>query len=674
MHDNADYTGQLQKGADLAAQLIKYTNSSFFITGKPGAGKKTFLKKITADSGKKFIWLSPDSLSAFTTGGTSVHSFFHLPFSPFIWQTADPAQKNIFFNFHAEKRKIIEQVELIIIDDVQLLRADIIDAIDFRLRRFGGKRNQPFGGRQVVFTGDVFQLPEVASDLEWQALSKYYNTPYFFSARSLLKTTLPVIEFTQQPAVFGESLAAFMELVRSKQLQLPDVQELNQLYATGYSTEETSGFITLTTDTAAADAINLQMLSALPATPYSYAGVFEGRFVRERNNSLLPANQLLELKENTQVIFVKDDEDGKWKRGTTGRITGLTENNIRVKILQNGVPVVVNVAKVTWHNIRYEGGAEADAIHAVSTGSFSQFPLRLGWAISVPDSRGLQFEKVLIDLGEISSGPGLTFQALCRCKTLRNLKLKTIISEEDLLVRDEVVRMIKTANNEALITSNVAAGKAQNHIKNFVKQFDNGDFIAAIESFSNATGVKNDYRIAAFKRLLVYKFSRLRRGFSQKMPQEMEIAAPVQPPIVVQQSAVLEDKINALEKIAEQSSFSVERLTRLEKLVQVLTEQEHSGNGTAAKQQDLDLKFIVLSNELEALQRQLIESGDAFNSVNETLEKCELKNRGASHANQILNEKLNYLETDYSRIKKIALAGGIILFVLAAAALLLAIF
>ncbi len=415
---------------ELAERFINHTQRHVFLTGKAGTGKTTFLKRITQTTHKKTIIAATTGIAALNAGGVTLHSQFQLPMAAFIPARIE-FQSNLNTNFETqnsilrhmrmsnEKRNIIRQAELLIIDEVSMLRADTLDAIDFILRAVR-KNNYSFGGIQVLFIGDMLQLPPIVKDNEWEVLSKYYKSIHFFNAKVLEKNKPVYIELDK---IYRQSDTRFTEIlnkVRYNTLSKEDVNFLNTFYNENKinSKEE---YITLTTHNLRAETINKEELSKLKSKSYFFDAEIENDFPEH----IIPTEKRLELKIGAQVMFIKNDNssDKKYYNGKIGIVTNL--DNTSIEVLIDG-KTIINVEEYIWENIKYTINEESKEIEEEVLGSFKQFPLKLAWAITIHKSQGLTFEKAIIDVKNVFAS-GQTYVALSRLKSLDGLILSSPI-------------------------------------------------------------------------------------------------------------------------------------------------------------------------------------------------------------------------------------------------------
>lgn len=427
-------TMETNKELELARKLIEQTGTHLFLTGKAGTGKTTFLHTLKENSPKRMVVLAPTGIAAINAGGMTIHSFFQLPFAPFVPGAAFGDKKAKYrFQFNQEKRKIMRSIDLLVIDEISMVRADLLDAIDDVLRRF---RNpyKPFGGVQLLLIGDVQQLPPVIKNEDWQLLSPYYDSPYFFSSHALRQSTYCTIELQ---TVYRQKDREFLDLlnaVRENRCDARVLDCLNRHYRPDADSGEMEGYIRLTTHNQQARQINAQRLEAIKSESICFQASITGSFPEYS----YPTDVELELKEGAQVMFIKNDTSGKhrYANGTIGKITRLDEDDIRVRIEETGTEVEVKPEE--WTNAKYRLDKDTKEIVEDIEGTFTQYPLKLAWAITVHKSQGLTFEHAVIDVSS-AFAHGQTYVALSRCRSLEGLVLTAPVSAKS-VISDWVVR------------------------------------------------------------------------------------------------------------------------------------------------------------------------------------------------------------------------------------------
>ncbi|KAA9356675.1 HRDC domain-containing protein [Larkinella humicola] len=401
----------------LAHDFILHTNRNVFLTGKAGTGKTTFLHEIKQLTSKRLAVVAPTGVAAINAGGVTIHSLFQLPFGPLVPGTAGQESKKI----NREKIKLFRTLDLLIVDEISMVRADVLDGIDEVLRRYR-HRSEPFGGVQLLLIGDMQQLPPVIRDDDWAFLKPYYETGYFFGSRALRKTPYISIELQH---IYRQSDQRFIEIlnsIREKRVTHLQLDELNQRYIADFSPDDSEGFITLSTHNNAAQQINNQKLRALKTPSHTFEATLEGEFPAHA----YPTDASLELKVGAQVMFIKNDisREKLFYNGKIGQITDIDDDFIYVKCPKEIETLAVD--RMEWTNIRYSLDATTNEIKEEPVGKFVQYPLKLAWAITIHKSQGLTFEKAIIDAAS-AFAHGQVYVALSRCKSLDGLVLRAPI-------------------------------------------------------------------------------------------------------------------------------------------------------------------------------------------------------------------------------------------------------
>lgn len=427
---------------EFVEELVLYTDAHIFLTGKAGTGKTTFLKNLPLKTYKRMVVVAPTGVAAINAGGQTIHSFFQLPFGPQLPENASGKGYNAktlaaqYQKLNKKKINLIRSLDLLIIDEISMVRADVLDAIDAVLRRV--RRSQkPFGGLQLLMIGDVHQLAPVAKAEEWEVLSPYYDTPYFFGSQVLKKTPYVCVELEHIYRQHDEDFITLLNKVRNNQMDADCVRLLNSRFKPNFIAHDNEGYITLTTHNYQADQINETKLAAIEAKPLVFKAVVRGTFPE----NTYPTKKELVLKVGAQVMFVKNDPNPEkaFYNGKIGRLVGYNEDEGTVTVESEGERIVV--PKLTWQNMEYAINADNQDIEEKEIGSFTQIPLRLAWAVTIHKSQGLTFDKVIVDAGQ-AFAHGQVYVALSRCTSLEGLVLKTPIASHALVNDFSVNRFV----------------------------------------------------------------------------------------------------------------------------------------------------------------------------------------------------------------------------------------
>ena len=420
----------------LAFDFVKYTNRNIFLTGKAGTGKTTFLHDLKKSSPKRMIVVAPTGVAAINAGGVTIHSFFQLPFHPYVpsfylsennpenkAEQKDPAG----YKMSREKINIIRSLDLLVIDEISMVRADTLDAVDSALRRYKN-RYLPFGGVQLLMIGDLQQLAPVVKDEDREIINKYYDSPFFFGSRALRSTDYVTIELKH---IYRQNDQLFIDLlnkVRDNHVDSDVLSELNKRYIPDFDPDSDGGYITLTTHNYQAQILNDSKLEKLPGRPHSFKATIKDEFPEF---SYPTASELI-FKKGAQVMFVKNDlsRDKLFFNGKIGKIEAFEDDIIVVKCPDDDFPIRVEMAE--WQNMKYTLDDETKEIEETVIGTFTQYPLKLAWAITIHKSQGLTFDKAVIDARD-AFAHGQVYVALSRCRTLNGLVLSTRINQRSII-------------------------------------------------------------------------------------------------------------------------------------------------------------------------------------------------------------------------------------------------
>ena len=415
---------------NLAWQFVKNTGTSIFLTGKAGTGKTTFLRTLKDKLPKRMVVVAPTGIAAINANGVTIHSFFQLPFAPYVPNSTFKTEG--IFRVSKEKQRMLRTLDLLVIDEISMVRADLLDSVDMVLRRYRD-RSKPFGGVQLLLIGDLQQLPPVVRDEEWTLLGKYYDSPYFFSSLALKQTGYITIELKH---VYRQNDLEFLSLlnkIRDNKADQDTFNRLNNRYIPNFVPPSDTDYIRLVTHNYQAQSINEGKLAELPGVSRQYKASITGEFPEQS----YPTEFVLELKENAQVMFVKNDSTGKGRyyNGMLGKVVSTTPRGVTVKGNETGE--LIDLLPEEWTNAKYVLNKDTHEIEEEVEGTFKQFPLRLAWAVTIHKSQGLTFEHAIID-AQHSFAHGQTYVALSRCKTLEGLVLSSPLSTNAVICDEKV--------------------------------------------------------------------------------------------------------------------------------------------------------------------------------------------------------------------------------------------
>lgn len=504
-----------------AWKLINYTHQSVFLTGKAGTGKSTFLKYIRDNIKKKYVVLAPTGIAAVNVGGVTMHSFFRIPLKPLLPDDPDFAVKRLRerMKYPKDLRKLIKELELIIIDEISMVRADVIDFIDKILRVYSSNMREPFGGKQLLLVGDIFQLePVVTSDMR-EVLRTHYQNSYFFSANAFSQIEIVPIELKKIYRQNDSQFISMLDRIRMGRPLQEDVLKLNQrvFERDSASTSDDKMVMTLATRRDMVDMINENRLKELPSKEMTYMGQITGDFPE---NSL-PTTMDLTLKVGAQIVFIKNDREKRWVNGSIGKIVKAKKNAIEIE-LESGAKYAVE--KAVWENIVYKYDEKTNRVIENVIGTFEQYPIKLAWALTVHKSQGLTFNNVVIDIGRGAFSSGQTYVALSRCRSFEGMQLRSTVSERDIFVNPSIIEFSRQFNNQALINKALQYAYADDCYHEAAVAFDRGDMSVAVDKFIDGVKSRNELNNEVATRLLKYKLSRITR-MEQQLEAYREIIA-----------------------------------------------------------------------------------------------------------------------------------------------------
>ncbi|MBR2243353.1 MAG: AAA family ATPase [Prevotella sp.] len=511
-----------------ALQVIQYTRRSLFLTGKAGTGKSTFLRYVAQHTKKKYVILAPTGIAAINAGGQTLHSFFKLPFHPLLPNDSRYNIRNIrkTLKYSGDTTKLLRELELIIIDEISMVRADIIDFIDKVLRIYCRNMRVPFGGKQLLLVGDIFQLEPVIKEDEWRLMQPFYASAYFFSAKVWQEMELVSIELRKVYRQSDTRFIGLLDRIRQNQTTAEDLRAINERLDASPKKGKKEGAlaITLATRRDTVDYINDQKLKELEGRSSVFQGVIKGEFPE----TSLPAPMELEVKPGAQVIFIKNDKEKRWVNGTLGVVIYIDEGEGIITVVDEDGHEY-DVEREVWENMRYTFNEKEQKIEEELLGTFVQFPLRLAWAITVHKSQGLTFRQVKIDFsGGGAFAGGQTYVALSRCTSLEGITLTEPIRQSDIFVRAEVVSFAQRYNNGQLIQQAIYESKADKEYHEAMEAFDRQDFDAFLQHFFVAIHSRYDIEKPTVKRLIRKKLGIITqlqqevRDIQEKMRQKEE--------------------------------------------------------------------------------------------------------------------------------------------------------
>jgi hypothetical protein len=577
-----------------AAEFVRHTDRLVYLTGKAGTGKTTFLKYIRGTTNKNTVILAPTGVAAINAGGVTIHSFFQIPFGPFVPDDPRLRKETIFttFKYQENKRKIIENLELLIIDEISMVRADLLDVIDRILKVFRNKPILPFGGVQVILIGDTFQLPPIADTEQWTILSQFYKTPFFFSSKIIEQNAPLYIELKK---IYRQNEQEFIDLlnrVRVNQVTPNDFNVLNAKHNPTFSGNG-SDYIILATHNNIVNETNLTKLNELKSELFTYEASVTGTFPDKHK----PTDHFLQLKIGSQIMFVKNDigEHKRYFNGKIGKIKELEEDSITVIFDDESE---VEVERAVWDNVQYSYNNEQNRIVEEIAGTFEQFPIRLAWAITVHKSQGLTFEKVIADLEKAFSA-GQVYVALSRCTSFNGLVLKTKLHSHAIKTDPRVIEFAQNETPNTLITEQLNTGKADFYYKKAREDFGKGKIKSAFDFFKRALKFRNDIETDIFKKFIevqgkrLYDYKQKSSSLIEKLDLTTNELSEAIETIDLQTQELSDKSI----KISEQKSLNERLKKQLKQMEKDLSELQENSDELETKLKKTKSELSSKSNE-----------------------------------------------------------------------------
>jgi len=632
---------------ELALDFIEKTDRNLFITGKAGTGKTTFLHQIKNESLKRMVVVAPTGVAAINAKGVTIHSFFQMPFGPIlpnqIANTSNQQRK-----FSRTKIDIIKSLDLIIIDEISMVRADLLDGIDQVMRRYKNK-NKVFGGAQVLMIGDLQQLAPVVKPNEWSLLQQHYKTVYFFSSKAYQEANVVSIELKHIYRQKNEDFIKILNEIRNDSLSEKSAKTLNERYNPTFSPKKEDGYITLTTHNNRANLINDSELNKLKNKSCFFNADVSGKF----NENAFPNDEKLALKVGSQVMFIKNDssQEKRYYNGKIGIITAVSKETVTVQCANEVDEIVTE--KETWENINYSINEDTKEIKEDITGSFSQIPLRLAWAITIHKSQGLTFEKAIID-AEASFAHGQTYVALSRCTSLEGIVLKTKISSNAIINDAKVGSFTKSVEENHPDKQILNESEKQFQLNLISELFDYQQFLypttRLIDIFyKNRKSIKGEVieHLETIKDNGIVALLKVANGFKAQLKTVSEDA------ILPENSSIIQERfIKAVDYFLTQT---------IKNIVQPLSKISFSSDNKAVKK-DFDKQFDALQEKLSEKVFALKKMTEGFktkaylqiraNAVLQNVEKPK-KKKVASKRDPIIALKLRELRDDIAKAENI---------------------
>lgn len=498
--------------------LINYTDTSVFMTGKAGTGKSTFLKYITATTRKKHVVLAPTGIAAVNAGGQTLHSFFHLPLKPLMPDDPEFARDRLSKRMKYSKQfvKLLRDIDLIIIDEISMVRADVIDFIDKLLRHYCRNNHRPFGGKQLLMVGDVFQLEPVVTSQAREILRHAYSNFYFFSARVFAEFDLVPIELRKVYRQSDSTFVSLLDRIRSGTPGSDDIRTINARVNAAPSGNGTEMTMTIATRREIVDNINESHLDALPDEALTFTAEVKDDFPE----SSFPTDRYLTLKKGAQVVFIRNDPDGRWVNGTIGHVYQLKKEELQI-VLEDGD--IHTIEPEIWGNVEYGYDEKEKRVTETVKGSFRQYPVKLAWALTIHKSQGLTFNHIIIDFGPGAFTGGQSYVALSRCTSLEGITLASPLRPSDIYVSRAVQQFARSFNDPQKITGALEWARADSLYAEAGAAFGKRKFSEAVERFAEAAAIRPELSDRRIRRLLAMKLHGLDDSRSRLLLLQQEL-------------------------------------------------------------------------------------------------------------------------------------------------------
>ena len=613
-----------------ASDFVKHTDKLVYLTGKAGTGKTTFLKYLKEETSKNTVILAPTGVAAINAGGQTIHSFFKIPFGPFIpddnrLRTSAPLgeddRSTIYnhFQYDSERLEIIRGLELLIIDEISMVRCDLLDVIDKLLKVYRRNFKEPFGGVQVILIGDTFQLPPIAVFEQWEILKNHYESPFFFSSK-VIEQNKPV--YIELKKIYRQNEQEFIDLlnrIRVNEVSDKELHLLNSKYNPVFSPGENSNYITLATHNKLVDSTNLTKLDELKAELKSFEATISGTFPE----SIMPTDRVLHLKEGAQIMFIKNDKTKRYYNGKIAKISKIEESKIIVAFSDENE---ITIEKQEWNNVKYKWNEKEKKIEEEIIGKFIQFPIKLAWAITVHKSQGLTFDKVIADLGAAFT-PGQVYVALSRCTSFNGLVLKSQVTKNAIKTDPKVLEFAKNETPNTLIVQELNSGKADFYYKKARDNFKSLNFSLVYDNFIKAIKFRNDIETDVFKKYFVTtarKTTSYKTKYNSLLNNNQEEKS---------QNTFLQSKIDELENI--NSAGQIKN-----------TEQNNAIKLLLEKTKELEEKETNYLKVILELKKEIKSSQELINNH----KKNEIESNDTIFH---LNQKIKSNETEIDRLKNL---------------------